>query len=615
MYDYQIELPEIGAITPVFLGKKHPLVVKETHDKLLNYILARLKHADQQSYQDRTRFEKSDQSFLGWIALSEKEKKRKDKSESTGYPLPTTSNIPITYSHVQDTLGFFNPIFAPAGGMFRSSGKQSELKAVEVDIGKMNNDAKKYNYSREFTRGVSQLLRYNKAAYVLNWQEEKGNFTSSQEDTIYAGNSVCAVDMYNFIYDHTCPFHKIHTDAEFVATVELVSKFNLLRDVARGKYYNIGTEELNQGCVVSLYHCPSFPGLLDDNYTSSNEALDQYFFTTPVKDKDNCAERIVCWIRLNLPDFDLSRKSAPNFQLVRLEIINGSYITSLEIVADNEIPCFAGKLEDNNLDDANKSVIEHIIPLQDFASAQLNAHAAATRSSLYGLTLYDKRLFDVAQIPQGEVAGFYPVKAEGMDLDLRKAVYTIRNELDVGQTSGNIDLAMRLMRDLFPSQAAPAQIAGIDRAVDNQIMSVLQGTTRRLIAYAYELDAQIMCPMRAAMFRNLKIRTPIGGMQSADGTTTIGLKEPGADDEHLQLIIGQGLKAIDRQVVAMQLQKMYGLILQNPQIFQTLDVVALLNHWSNYLDVEDDLEQFRLPQAPQQQEPFQSTAQPVAAAQ
>jgi hypothetical protein len=77
---------------------------------------------------------------------------------------------------------------------------------------------------------------------------------------------------------------------------------------------------------------------------------------------------------------------------------------------------------------------------------------------------------------------------------------------------------------------------------------------------------------------------------------------------NLSLIIGQGLKALDRQAMQGQLREIIFAMIQAPTISERIDLLGLLDYWTSMMDLEMNLKQFEL--AP----PTQAAAAPGAPA-
>lgn len=79
----------------------------------------------------------------------------------------------------------------------------------------------------------------------------------------------------------------------------------------------------------------------------------------------------------------------------------------------------------------------------------------------------------------------------------------------------------------------------------------------------------------------------------------------------LPFIIGMGLKSIDRQAVAAQLQSVIFALIQNPNSAARIDVLAMIDYWTDMLDIDIDMKQFQVAQNPSQLPPEAPGATPA----
>ena len=68
---------------------------------------------------------------------------------------------------------------------------------------------------------------------------------------------------------------------------------------------------------------------------------------------------------------------------------------------------------------------------------------------------------------------------------------------------------------------------------------------------------------------------------------------------NLAYVIGQGLKAMDRQAVASQMQGLFFALIQAPAAGQQVDIIKMLDFWTSMMDIDASMEEFRLPPQPQ----------------
>jgi len=156
---------------------------------------------------------------------------------------------------------------------------------------------------------------------------------------------------------------------------------------------------------------------------------------------------------------------------------------------------------------------------------------------------------------------------------------------------------MGLVDQFFPTQSMPSQIASIDRAVDSQVAAVQQGSNRRQHKGARLIDETMLRPMRFGMYYNI-IQFQQDGDEVADFYTGKPMKIDLSKlrDVNLSLIIGQGLKALDRQMLQSQLRDIIFAMIQAPTIGERIDLLGLLDYWTSMMDLEMNLKQFEIQQ-------------------
>jgi hypothetical protein len=311
-------------------------------------------------------------------------------------------------------------------------------------------------------------------------------------------------------------------------------------------------------------------------------------------------------IKINPNDFGLipgnseARRQRNRYEIWRVTVLNNKQIIDCTHMTNIHgwLPAFFGVANDDSMKQATKSPADILNPLQEFSSFLLNAHVQANRKNLYGTTFYDPSCIDYGSVPEGEVAARIPLKAQGYGKDIRTMVYHDNNPLDTKQTLGDLQGIMGIIDQFFPTQSLPSQIAGIDRAIDSQVAAVQQGSNRRQHKGARLLDDTLMRPLRFAMYYNIvQFQEDQQKVTDYHGkTVTIDLAK--LRTTNLAYVIGQGLKAIDRQAAAAQMQGMFFALIQAPAAGQQVDIIKILDFWTSMMDIEASMEDFRLPPPP-----------------
>lgn len=614
----------------------HPFRNQKTHDKLLDYLKQRLQMGKKVRDAKLERYCQIDRNVSGWMKLSEEDKKRRIKQEEDGTPQAIQMNLPLSYVHIDDMMTYFAATFSPNRGMFYHTGKPNEASEANQIVTLMNNHAVYAGYYRETLLSTLSCLKYNVGGFACFWAKDEGPSLSKDPsgkdvlsiDTKWQGNKIESLDMYNTFWDPTVHATKLSVDGEWCARAKMVSHYWLRSKAARGVYYNVD-ECLKEDSGVSqcqYYRHPPTEARLDIDDTKAGQDYASWFGESPEYAQNTGFELVEVFIRLNPTDFSLiegtpaDRMARSRYEIWRFTVLNNEKIIDCTYMNNIHglLPFFFGVINDDLMGQSAKAVSEILQPLQDFASFLLNIHIQASRKNVWGLTVYDPTVVDFKAIPKGEVNGYLPIKASGYGKDLRTAIYHDQTQLDTKQTLQDLDSVMGIINQFFPTQSLPSQIASIDRAVDSQVAAVQQGANRRMHKTARLLDDTLFRSLRFCCYYNIIQYQPDNTSVNDFYGKEVVIDLSTLRQTDLPFIIGQGLKAIDRQAAAGALQQIIFALVQNPQAAQRIDMIGLIDYWTNMIDIDVDMTQFHLDQqAPAQMGPNagQTPGQVAAAAQ
>lgn len=595
----------------------HPFRSEETHNRLLEYLQARLE-SDKSNRDSRvSRYSQIDRDVAGWMRLSEEDRKRRIEHERTGKNQATAMTLPLTWVHLDDMMTYYAQTFAPNRGMFYHTAKPGDSEDAADIVTLMNNHAIYCGYYRQLLLTIFSILKYNLGGMSAFWATEFGPRLVANEDgstqiepaPVFSGNKVKSFDMYNTMWDPSVEPASLYKDGEWFATVDMKSHYWLKNKCLEGIYFNcqelLDADTGADTTVTSWFTDPPIESKLETDDTKG-ESWYSILSGSASYAMRGSFELVEIHIRINPNDFNLiagnreARARRNRYEVWRFTILNNEKV--IDATPMNNIhgwlPAFFGIANDDVMRQSAKSPAEILNPMQEFASFLLNAHVQANRKNIYGTTFYDPSRVDYASIPEGEIAARIPIKPQGFGSDIRTMVYHDGKVLDTKQTLGDLQGMMELVNQFFPTQSLPAQIAGIDRAVDSQVAAVQQGANRRQHKGARLLDDTLMRPLRFAMYYNI-VQFQEDGVEVLDyhgNSVTIDLSKLRATN--LAYVIGQGLKAIDRQAMASQLQGMFFALIQAPAAGQQVDIIKILDFWTSMMDIEASMEDFRLPPQP-----------------
>lgn len=600
----------------------HPFRNDANHQALLEYVQARLELGKSHRDSKISRYAQIDKDMAGWIRLDDEDRKRMREHERDGTPIAVKTNLPLTFIHIDDMMTYYAQTFAPNRGMFYHTAKPGETSQATQITTIMNNHAIYGGYYRQMLLSIFAILKYNLGGLHTYWatdygpklgQDPAGN-TTVEDSVMWRGNKAEAIDMYNFLPDPSVHPTQLYKDGEFAAIAKIRSHYWLADRASKGVYFNCEEAlRTDNGVGTADYyrHPPQEANLqADDSVSGTGGGINWLSILSagPVYTANSGFELVECYIKINPNDFglidgDRAAKAKRNrYEIWRITLLNNRTIIEAQYMNNVHgfLPFFMGLANDDVMGEYAKSTAETINPLQNFASFLLNTHILATRKNLWGTTYYDPTVIDMDKIPKGEVSARVPMNPAGYGKDIRNAIFHDDHILDTKQTLQDLQSTLQIIDQFFPTQSLPSQIAGIDRAVDSQVAAVQQGANRRQHKGARLLDDSMMRPMRFCMYYNI-VQFQVDGEQIPDfygKPVTVNLSELRQTD--LPFIIGQGLKAIDRQAASQLMQQVIFALIQNPQAAQQTDIMGLIDYWTSMMDIDVDMRQFQrqVPAAP-----------------
>lgn len=608
--DYQIELPtQKPQVHP-----KHPFKNPTTHEYLLQYLRVRLADGVAQRDSDIDRYVSIDKHVAGWMRLSETDRKRVIEQEQKGIPQALLVNLPLTFVHIDDMMTYYAATFAPNRGMFYVTAEPDESDVANDFVKIMNNHAIYSGYFRQVLGAIYNILKYNQGGLFGVWSSEQGPQIGQDDQgnpmltsqTVWEGNRVESLDVYNTFHDPFVHPTKVYCDGEWGGRSKLISKYQLQLKASQGIYFNVEEALKMADYPNAKYyrHPPTEARMEEDQSTGSNGVRTNWVAYLSGIDQTLTSgyELTEVYIRLNPWQLNLVPRSSANsmrnqLELWRITLLNDTWIIEATAMTNMHgyIPLFFGTLNDDLMEKAAKSVAEILKPLQNFVSFLMNTHIAATRKNIWGLTVYDPTVMDLSAIPPGEVSAMIASKPMAAGKKIQDYIYQHNSTLETKQTMTDVESVFGIVNQFFPTQSLPSQIAGMDRAVTNQVSAVQQGANRRMQKGSRLIDDTLFRPLRVSMYYNIiqfQAQAKIADFYGK--TTDIDLDK--AKQTDLPYIIGQGLKAIDRMALAEAYQQIIFAMIQAPQTGQQFDIAAMIEQWGNMVDMDIVMKQFRIQQ-------------------
>lgn len=561
------------------------------------------------------RYAKIDRLISTWQKLSPEDSERERIEDNTGKQAALPMNLPVLASHLSDMVSYFAEALAPISNPFFSA--SGDVKVAEL-LQKFNRDAAARDYYGNLSLSIRSLLKYNLGGFRLKWDTgEQYGKPSGQPGNCWKG-----LDLYNTMWDPSVRDPKdLACKGEWAATICLENRLELMRRAIAGEWAGLDgvlSTAVDGSTQARYYREPAIEAAMEedglDSRTTNSKGqagvnwgaynLGVASDLGPEVDGFEVVE-MSCWLipaqfglltdvervelegngidpelYLELWDFTFVSEKLVDAKptLTREESVSGEKV---------ELPFYLAYLTQDQMKEAQRSMMELLKGFQRFSSAMYNIYIAGMRGNVWGLTGYDPTMFDLSKLPPGETVGRLPSKINGRDV--RTGIMSVGISAGVDQALQSVDSNLALKDKFFPSQAMPGQVAGIDRAVKSQVHTVVQGSTRSMRTTLRILDSSLMLPSRMGAYRNLKRRDPTGINELTD--------------EDVAKLMGSGIESMEAERVSEILWQLMYAIIQNQEAMQMFDVPQLLAYLSRVGNLSVDLGQFaRKPATPVNQE-------------
>lgn len=578
----------------------------EKHGKLLTYLLDRVKTDRTNRMQRIRRFAEIDKAVSTWIKLDDKEKADLINESLTGRSKMLPVALPILVTHLEDSVAFFAEIFAPQAKNFYQAAGVKQQPSAQALADAMNKDSKRRKYYKNVASMIRSMIKYNVGGGLIRWEAGKGVGESFE-----AGNRTEALDMYNAFWDTSIADPaQVATDAEWFASAKTKNRMFLVRGMQRKIFARVdkvlitcdekrkAKRAAGGNAVASndakFYKFPPVEAGLGNDFSQTTSATVAWDSFGLGWDSDKAQdipghEIIEMFCRLNPGEHGLNEEdkdSADPYTLWRFLIADGSQVIFAEEMlprSDNEayvdIPVYMAHMIQDDTLGAQRSQMELMRPFQRFQSFLMNLYVAAARKNVWGIKAIDPNMFDTAELEQGDVAAVLKSKQPGRDVNTGITTLDSKTGVEgVFEVSNQIEA---MMNRLFPAQALPGQVAGLDRAVKNQVTALLQGVARRMHMTAKLLDSDLFLPMRTEAYRNLASQGQ-GDAQAFSGLT----------EEDVAVVLGSGLHQINAEIIQQQMMELVITLIQNPQAAAQFDMPSLIGYMSTLWNMPTDLGPF-----------------------
>lgn len=577
--------------------------------ELVKYIIDRVKMADEERMRRVQRAQAIDVQLSGFIALNKDDTRRKNDNVKGKPPKPTDHNLPLAMAQLDEAVTYLMSVYAPEMDIFEAVAPADKQPLAQALTSEVNKQSQKGQYYRFIAKMCLNSLKYNLAGLTCYWekytgmvfQPTAGGIVNKTVGTIWEGNVLNSIDVYNFFYDVSVHPVDLAMQGEFFAEVTRKTPFRVKKMAQDKQLFGIDRykdETFDQTNFRGVAGAQGFyvqpPSVRDEN--ANNAGPTNWISVLRASDVKESAPGIelltyTAWVNPK----DLGLSSDNELQLWRVVVANSKYVTFAVRLEDTHgmLPIAMACPMEDDLKNEQRSHAEQLIPLQHFASFLLNAHQAATRKAIWGISVYNQNLFPGVDKDNTELIGaMIPFRSTSSEIDIDKAFRHYTTSPGTEKNVQQIGEIMQVMQKILPTDMLK-QVADLERATKYQAAATVQAGNRRQLKVARTIHDQCLTILKFQMLYN--IYANMTSISYVDGTTGARSDVPISSlvEAQVEFDISTGLKGLDRLMTIEILHDVVNGVLQSQQAIAEIDIVKLLNYYTSLAGDRTDLTQFR----------------------
>lgn len=579
-------------------------VSRKNYDSLYEYVTSRIYYAKNFTNNRAKLMDEIDRQLLGAIINDSRSKANSANNRRGRKAKVTDINLSLGQSQLDTCLTALIDMLLPTNNLYEPFAGVDKMDAARALTAELNKSASKFNHLVEYNKAISDILRYDLGGIFVDWVDIYGNRLASdslgnpvveQGKVVYSGNRLTALDMRNTFYDQSVPAESLSANGQYAGFVELAGRSRINELIDSGKIFAeyVRNDEVLTPSSISFNRRPELhsPAVADKS-RSASENLDAVFDFAKSPDKDVTLTTIFIKIRPAL--FGLSQEFTPAIWCFR--ILGDKIVFAEQLInAHGRLPIVLSSATLDSLGSQMISHAEQLIPMQNFCSYLINVKQRAYRKQLYGLTFYDKTRVDLRQVlttSDGDFENMYVPVDVSDGQGINSLVQSFNDAPDTTAVMTDIQNAKALMQDLLPTDSRQS-LANLSRVSQWQAQRTVRETDKRTIKIGRLLNETLIAPIKFIQVFNLlqfknSVRLPDENGEYQD----VSISE--LRDQDLELKISSALRGIDKDLLADKVRDMFNVLAQIPAVNSQVDLLAMLNHWSELVGDDIDLDSYRV---------------------
>lgn len=439
--------------------------------------------------------------------------------------------VPVVLPQVNSALTYLCNVFTTGYPMFPvTADPANEDAALQLET-IIQENAQTTGWAQQLTMAFRDGLKYNLFAVECDWKQRVvwtiANDVKSQNGakptkTLWEGNCIKRMDLYNSFWDPRVHPSKMHEEGEFFGYTEIYSRIRF-KNFCNALYNKATKKDVNdalnsqpiQGAIGSSTSSPFgyyIPNINPFPFYNKTSSLDWLNWATNTPDNarglnyTNAYSVTTVYARIIPSDYDLRVPESNTPQVWKFVIVNGQVVLTSERMTNihNFIPVFVGQPIEDGLDYQTKSFAGNVADMQEIATALWNGHIASKRRLVGDRVLFDPSRISSKDINSTNPAAKIPVRPSAYGKALDEAVYQFpfRDEQtdSLVQSSSAVIGMANLINGQNPAQQGQFVKGNKTRHEYDDVMGHGNGQNQQL---AKAIEDQTLTPLKEVIKLNI----------------------------------------------------------------------------------------------------------------
>lgn len=582
-------------------------ITEKQHDNLLQYIKDRLDFGRGGRDDLIDRYRQIDREFYGSLWLDPEDRKRQRDNLRAKGSQTTDFILQMVQAKLDEALSYLMSVLAD-DDMYSAIAPENMQEAADAFTLLLQKHYDDFKHYPHLFKGMLDMYKYNFGGWApIEWETVVGSKISrsttggiaiEEDQVVQSGNSVTAIDPYNFLYDISVDPTELNIKGEFFAIPELHIPYRVLKMAQNGEIY--GTDRFitkDKKVVDSLIGTAMYyeakPDIFIDGMlkVSGMSNWKNLWTGGTSKDVGKKIEFVNTYIDLVPKDFGLS--DGNKYEIWRITQLQDKYIIAAErhTNAHGMLPCAIATPRFDGFGQQAKSSAESLMPLQRFASNEMNVRQKAARKKLYGVTVYDQTqipLFEQADVLGGKV----PWAPSSKDADIRKAIMQFSDVPQTDDTLQNVQVTSDLMEGILPTDML-RQVSSLERATQFQAAATVHAANRRPLKDAKLINAMALVDLKKIQVYNVFQYQEVVEIYDDQQRRFVEINPTVFNDMNMEWFIASGIKGLDKLIYTEMIREMVNGVLQSQAAIQEIDIVKLLDFYVDLIGAKVNFNSFR----------------------